>query len=65
MQCGQTPDTPVNQNADAFAILRHLNLCEGELCQACLIQGQVAQHRFMAAVGVRSQTPGTKPHPLP
>ena len=31
-------------HADAFAILRHLNLCEGELCQACLAQGQVAQH---------------------
>ena len=31
----------------------HLNLCDGELCQACLTQGEVAQRRFMVTSGVR------------
>ena len=35
-------------------LLQHLNLCNCELCQACLTQRQIAQRRFMVnALGCR------------
>ena len=39
-------------------LLKNVNYGEGELCQACLTQGQVAQRRFMVQSGVRTLESG-------
>ena len=44
----------MSRRAGAFATLKHLKLCEGELCQAFLTQRQVAQRRCMVTSQVRT-----------